>query len=238
MNLRPTLSRFPFMALFALYVCAQAPRASAAAAPAGVPGTGVEPLATLTARFISVGLQDGWVLESSETSGKGGTKNYTQNAFPIGDDALNRQYRSILSFRTGAGLPDTAVVTAVRLTFRRQLIKGGSDPIIPHQGIMVDIKKGTYGTAALELGDFQAVGVSTVYRTFGPIKPAGNTVGWYTLALPAAAGSYVNKLGLTQIRLRFLLDDDNNFRANYLSIFSGDAPAGSQPQLIVQYYVP
>ncbi len=238
MNLPTTLSRLPFMALFALCVCVQSSPAAAAQPGPGAPGSRGEALTTLTARFISGSLQDGWVLESSEMSGKGGTKNSTQNALPIGDDALNRQYRSILSFRTGAGLPDTAVVTAVKLTFRRQLIKGGSDPIIPHQGIMVDMKKGAFGTAALELTDFQAIGLSAVYRSFGPFKPAGNTVGWYTIPLPAAAGSYVNKVGPTQIRLRFRLDDDNNFRANYLSIFSGDAPAGSQPQLIVQYYLP
>jgi len=51
--------------------------------------------------------------------------------------------------------------------------------------------------------------------------------------------------GLTQIRLRsrpssfgVKLDDNNNAVANYLSLYSGNAPAGSQPQLVVTYIVP
>jgi hypothetical protein len=44
--------------------------------------------------------------------------------------------------------------------------------------------------------------------------------------------------GLTQIRLRFKLDDNNNRIANYLSVYSGNAPSSSRPQLVVTYYVP
>jgi len=43
---------------------------------------------------------------------------------------------------------------------------------------------------------------------------------------------------LTQIRLRFKLGDNGNAVANYLSLFSGNAPIDSRPQLIIQYYVP
>ncbi|MBI3153480.1 MAG: hypothetical protein HYZ21_15210, partial [Chloroflexi bacterium] len=44
--------------------------------------------------------------------------------------------------------------------------------------------------------------------------------------------------GLTQIRLRFKLDDNNNAIANYLSLFSGNAPLASRPQLIIEYHLP
>jgi hypothetical protein len=64
--------------------------------------------------------------------------------------------------------------------------------------------------------------------------------GWYSLDL-TGAGSSVNKLaassGLTQIRLRFKLDDNNNALANYLSLFSGNASAAERPQLVITYYV-
>ena len=52
----------------------------------------------------------------------------------------------------------------------------------------------------------------------------------------------INKLstlsGLTQVRLRFNLDDNDNAAANYLSLFSGNAPAASRPQLIIEYHLP
>jgi len=44
--------------------------------------------------------------------------------------------------------------------------------------------------------------------------------------------------GLTQIRARFKLDDNNNAVANNLSLFNSNAPLASRPQLIVEYYVP
>jgi hypothetical protein len=44
--------------------------------------------------------------------------------------------------------------------------------------------------------------------------------------------------GLTQIRLRFKLDDNNNALANYLSLYSGNALAANRPQLVITYYVP
>ncbi|KAA0252280.1 MAG: hypothetical protein EDM79_21515, partial [Chloroflexi bacterium] len=50
-----------------------------------------------SATFHSSGTQDGWVLESSETSGMGGTMNASAATFDLGDDASNRQYRVILS---------------------------------------------------------------------------------------------------------------------------------------------
>ncbi len=50
--------------------------------------------------FRSTALQDGWILESTETSNKGGTLNSTDTTFKLGDAAADKQYRSILSFNT------------------------------------------------------------------------------------------------------------------------------------------
>jgi hypothetical protein len=65
--------------------------------------------------------------------------------------------------------------------------------------------------------------------------------GWYTIDLTAGK-AYINPLGafsgLTQFRLGFKIDDNNDGVANYLSLYSGNAPAASQPLLILQYYVP
>jgi Leucine-rich repeat (LRR) protein len=187
--------------------------------------------------LISVAEQDGWIIESSETSGVGGTLNSSAASIYLGDNPVRRQYRGILSFRSGANLPDSAIITSVTLKVKQQGITGGGNPLTIFQGLMVDVKNGFYGNQpALQIGDFQAA----ANQTFGPFMPTPVS-NWYTLDLSGAKAS-INKLtagsGLTQIRLRFKLDDNNNTLANYLSLFSGSAPTVSQPQLIIQYYVP
>jgi hypothetical protein len=101
---------------------------------------------------------------------------------------------------------------------------------------MADIKNGVFGTTALQASDFQ----TAASKSYGPFVTAA-VGGWYSISLTSGK-AYINKLatnsGLTQIRLRFKLDDNNNLIANYLSLYSGNAPAGSQPQLVITYYVP
>jgi hypothetical protein len=186
--------------------------------------------------ILSIAASDGWILESTENSNVGGSLNSTATTFRLGDDAAKKQYRDILSFNTGASLPDNAIIIKVTLKVKRQGIIGGGNPVTMFQGFMVDIKKGFFGTAALQASDFQ----TKANKTYGPF----NTVlsgGWYSLDLTSGK-AYINQLntlsGLTQIRLRFNLDDNNNAVANYLSLFSGNAPAASRPQLIIQYYIP
>jgi hypothetical protein len=190
----------------------------------------------LTSTFRSAGAQDGWILESSETSGKGGSISATASTLRIGDNAAKKQYRSILSFSTGASLPDDAVIFKVTLKIRKQGVIGGGNPVTAFQGIYADIKKGTFGTSSLAISDFQA----SASKSYGPFKPALSS-GWYSIDLTGGT-NYINKLssssGLTQIRLRFKLDDNNNTTANYLSLYSGNAGSSYRPQLIIEYYVP
>jgi pimeloyl-ACP methyl ester carboxylesterase len=190
----------------------------------------------VTLRLTSAGAQDGWILETSETSNLGGALNATAATFNLGDDAAKKQYRGILSFDTGAALPDNVVITSVILKVQKQGIVGSGDPLAIFQGFMVDIKNGFFGTATLQAGDFQGA----ASKSYGPFKPVPLS-NWYTIDLTAAK-DYVNKLatnsGLTQIRLLFKLDDNNNAVANYLSLYSGNAPAANRPQLVITYYVP
>jgi hypothetical protein len=184
--------------------------------------------------FRSSGAQDGWILETGENTTKGGTMNSADTTLRLGDDAAKKQYRAVLSFATNT-LPDNAVITKVTLKVKKQAISGGGNPVAMFQSFMVDIKKGIFGTAALQASDFQTAAT----KSYGPFNTAVGA--WY--AIPLTTGkAYVNKMttggGLTQIRLRFKLDDNNNAAANYLSIYSGNAPAASRPQLIVEYYVP
>jgi bacillolysin len=175
---------------------------------------------------------DGWVLESSELSGKGGTLNATAATLILGDDAADKQYRSILSFNS-AGLPDNAVIT--RATFRiRHRSVTGTNPFSTHGNLLMDIIKGAFsGNSALQLTDFQATAGKS-----GIVVPNTLSAGWYARNLPVSALSYINKAGITQFRLRFALDDNDDLSADYLRLYSGNATAVYRPQLIIEYYIP
>ncbi|HVN15875.1 MAG TPA: hypothetical protein VMT73_09065, partial [Anaerolineales bacterium] len=199
-----------------------------------------KPAVTLvTQTFTSNGADDGWVLESSESSNKGGSTNSNGTIINIGDDAKNRQYRAILEFPTSS-LPDNAVITMAILTIKRQGLIG-TDPFTTNGNILIDIRKGAFGNfgpfsiAGLQASDFQApAGKSAV----GAI--ANNPVSsWYWSALDTSAFPYINLTGITQFRLRFQLDDNNNKKDDYLKFFSGNYNVTTdRPQLQVTYYVP
>jgi len=108
------------------------------------------------------------------------------------------------------------------------------------QGLLADVKKGYFGiNGNLSLSDFQST-LGATGRTYGPYFPP-LVGGWYNLDLTVGKG-YVNKLatfsGMTQIRLRFKLEDNNNAVANYIKFYSGNSGLATQPQLIVEYYIP
>ena len=199
-------------------------------------------IGTLT--LASVASQDGWILESSETSSLGGTLNATSQTFNLGDDKTKKQYRAALSFNTGL-LPDTAVITKVTLKFKKSSVTGAAT-FAMFGGLFVDVKKGPFALLALQTTDFQAT-LGTTGKTYGPFTTALPSTGWYTVNLPVTGTTsvlpYINKLttlsGVTQFRLRFKLDDNNDAVANFISFYSGNAvTAANRPQLAIQYYVP
>jgi hypothetical protein len=217
-----------------------ASRIGIASAPPALVGAGIYRRAQVetTATFVSSGSRDGWILESSHTSSRGGSLNSAASTLRLGDDASKRQYRAVLSFGT-SGLPDSAVITKVTLRVRKQGVAGGGDPVAKLQGLMADMRNGYFGSSSgLQAGDFQA----SASRSYGPYRPAPVSIGgWYNIDLTSAKG-YINKgsarAGLTQIRLRFKLDDNGNRTANYLSLYSGNASSSSRPQLVVTYNTP
>jgi hypothetical protein len=181
--------------------------------------------------FTSIGAQDGWILESGENTNVGGSKNATRTFFTLGDDAANKQFRAILSFNT-AGLPAGATITNITLKIRQADTRRFPRLL----NIAVDIKKGNFGLAPLQLGDFSSKPTKKVAFAIPNNKDVN---GWYTGTLGAIADTLVNKAGNTQFRLRFSRDDNNNRIANIIRFFSGNAltPA-DQPQLIITYYLP
>ena len=189
--------------------------------------------------FSSSGANDGWVLESSEESNKGGSKNSNATTFILGDDARDRMYRAILHFPTDH-LPDNALVTQVILMIKKQGIVG-TDPFNTLQNISIDIRKGVFGSfgpfrvAALQVSDFQsAAGKYSV----GLIQ--NNPVGdWYWSLLDNTSHPFINLTGVTQIRLGFQIDDNDDRNNDYLKFFSGNYDViEDRPQLLIKYYIP
>jgi Tol biopolymer transport system component len=191
-----------------------------------------------TETFKSNGTNDGWVLEAGENSGVGGSKNSTANTFKMGDDAQDRQYRAILHFPTHY-LPDNAVVTQVILVIKAQGV-AGTDPFTTHQNISIDIRGGYFGSAGLfginglDLSDFQA---PASMNSAGVIQ--NNPVsGWYWAMLDTTSHPFINLQGVTQLRLMFQMDDNDDLGEDSLNFFSGNADAlADRPHLLVEYYI-
>jgi len=188
----------------------------------------------LSAAFSSQAAYDGWVLESTETSGAGGTLDSSATTFNVGDDATDKQYRAILSFNT-ASLLDTAVITKVTLKVRKQGLVG-TNPFTTHGLLSAAIRKPRFGTAAaLQVSDFQAAASLNSGTTFGS-TPISN---WYSAIGSASTYPYINKTGTTQYRLQFATDDNDDLGADYMKFHSGSSLTMAYwPQLIVEYYVP
>ena len=182
--------------------------------------------------FHSTGTYDGWVLESGETSGVGGSRNATATTARLGDDASDRQYRSLLHFNTTA-LPNNAVITGVALRIRRQSIVGTS-PLGTHGSLTVDARTGSFGTAALANGDFRAAASGLNVGKFAKTAVSG----WYRATLKSTVFALVNLAGSTQFRLRFTVDDNDDRAADYLAFYTGDSTAANRPDLIITYYLP
>ncbi|MBI5933762.1 MAG: right-handed parallel beta-helix repeat-containing protein [Chloroflexi bacterium] len=182
----------------------------------------------------SVAAEDGWILESSETSATGGTANSSATTFNVGDDASDKQYRAVLSFDT-ASVPNNAVIVRVTLKIRKQG-QVGTNAFSAHGNLFVDIRKGAFlNDATLQIGDFQA----SAHRNAVAVI-ANNPLGsWYSVNFSSAGFAFVNKTGLTQLRMRFQRDDNDDSGADYLKFYSGNSSAANTtPTLVIEYYVP
>ena len=188
---------------------------------------------SVVATFKSLAVNDGWVLESGETTSTGGTLNSTASTCRVGDDALDRQYRSILDFNT-ATLPDTAVITSVVLKIKYSAFVG-TNPFTTHGKLTVDMRTGAFhGILGLEKADFQAPASRSAVGTFGTAAVGG----WYTATMNTTAYTRVSLGGHTQLRLRFATGDNDDTAADYLAFLCGNAAAASRPKLIITYYLP
>ena len=194
-----------------------------------------------TLTYTSASLLDGWMLESTETSNVGGTLNTADTTFLLGDAAADKQYRSILSFDTTT-IPDNATIKSITLKIKRPAtgyLIGNNNPFTWGLGLKADLCKFFFGTtSALQLNDFnynQTTNCTLLAATFGSTP----TANWYSANVLSTAFAKVNKTGLTQFRLRFALDDNDDKQADYLKFYSGNTTtAADRPQLVITYSVP
>jgi hypothetical protein len=156
----------------------------------------------------------------------------------VGDNKDKKQYRSILSFSTG-GLRDDATIYGVTLRIKKQQLTN-TNLFSLFRGLHVDVIKPSYGQPALQLTDFrQAATLTTGIANACLIGATPDANGWYSsVSTCAKAVPFINKVGSTQFRLYFGLDDNNNNIANYLAFYSGNVAPANRPQLVITYSVP
>jgi hypothetical protein len=200
---------------------------------ANLPFTSGETYTLATTSFSSAAANDGWTLESSEYSSRANVRDNSGHLL-VGDDAKNKQYRSLLYFDT-ANLPDDATVIGAIVKIKLADVAAGTDPFTTHGALFAEMKNGVFGKSLLENTDFQAVAYPK--RSVGTFSPVSGATGWYQLVLNPANFKYVNLNGVTQFRIRFTKDDDNDKLADFISFYSGNDPT-NPPQLIVEYTTP
>ncbi|RJP49860.1 MAG: hypothetical protein C4583_11670 [Anaerolineaceae bacterium] len=189
--------------------------------------------AILSRKISSTPSQDGIVIESAENTGRGGVFTSSQLVLPVGDDASDRQLRAVLSFNT-ASVPDNARILSVTLKVRQKSILG-QNPFLTHGKLLVELGNPFFGTGLnLEAVDFHAPsnGIASSFTA----TPVNNR---YSARFNAASLTKLNLTGVTQLRLRFVLDDNDDRSRDSLQFISGSsATAAARPALIVTYFIP
>ncbi|MFT3784211.1 MAG: DNRLRE domain-containing protein [Nibricoccus sp.] len=184
-----------------------------------------------TATFNSIAGEDGWVLESAETSSVGGSAN-SAGKLIVGDDPNNKQYRAIVSFDTSS-LPDSATIISAKLTLKRDTVTG-TNPFTTHGACVVSVVKGAFSdSTALSSDDFQAAATANNVATM-PNAAANGDISIGTLNSAGLAA--INKTGRTQFRIAFTLDDNDDSSADTVNWFGGDdGTISKRPILEVTY---
>ena len=213
-----------------------------ATGPGGVAmaGATVTVIPLVTEAFVSIAADDGTILESSEESGVGGLANSSAtipSALRIGDDWAfvvgERQYKTIVSFDTST-IPDGATVVSATLSLTGGRL-AGTNPFTTHGSCFVDIVTGSFGgNPALQSSDFQAAATATAVAVMPNPLPGGIVS---TGALNAAGLAAINEIGLTQMRVYFSLDDNDDNADDWVGFHSGgSANPANRPVLEVIYH--
>ncbi len=175
---------------------------------------------------------DGWVREPDLVNMVEGPINTKASTFDVGDDSANWGRRSILSFDTSS-IPDDATITAARIRLTRSTVSGTPTVL---GSLMLDMGSGLIGAgAAVEPTDYDlaAAAFTDVASSF-PYPAANSYTTFAELGAYYAAG--ISKTGLTQFRVRFNSESDDDNGADFISFYSGEAGTTVRPELIVEFY--
>ena len=170
--------------------------------------------------FELVAAEDGRVRESGEDSNIGGPAAASGTSLMAGDDPLDRQVVFILSFDT-ASIPGSATLVAATLESDARTI--GTDPFPSLGSLLVDVQNGTFGSAGLEPGDFEAPASAVAVAAIGNQGGAGTV---YSVDLAGGLES-INKTGRTQLRLRFSVADNDNGSSDQGLFSASESPTPS-----------
>jgi hypothetical protein len=165
---------------------------------------------TTTVSFGSIAADDGYVKANADGSSPVvGT--LSTPAVGKGSDA--KFNRSFFSFDTSS-IPDTA--TIVRASLKVTLSSGSGDPWTDPVGntLVIDLKNGTFGVAATEATDFTAAATASAVGELIKFTTGAQS----STDFNAAGLSAINKLGLTQARVRFA---QNQVNMRYLFFTEG-----------------
>ena len=187
---------------------------------------------TLRLAFASNAAQDGYVIESTETSGAGGQAVAANSLLLLGDSSTDQQVKGLVSFDTSA-IPDGATILSARLLLRRQSVLG-TNPFSTHGICRVDARTGAFNNnTALEGADFQAN--ASQLAAFILSKPVSDG-SWSEGTLAADTLAAINKTGITQFRLYFTRGDDDDLTLDVVAFTAGEDPTSSlRPKLEVTY---
>ncbi|HEX7878042.1 MAG TPA: FlgD immunoglobulin-like domain containing protein [Candidatus Eisenbacteria bacterium] len=177
-----------------------------------------------TGTFIAAGgVDDGWT--DGTTAGTSGIRVGDTGTAPVA---------GLLSFDTSS-IPDGATITAASLFLTRNSLTGTNPFTSGAMGVpRLDMKRGTFGAAAVEVGDGTApadgndIGVAV-----GSVK--GNGYALRIDLLPAGYTS-VNDSGLTQFRLSFPAVSSGT-TADYVTFRDGESPVPpvTEPSTLAEF---
>lgn len=185
-----------------------------------------------TVTFVSVGAEDGYAAAANPAGTTG------MIAVPtdlwVGDIA-DTPYRGIFSFDTSS-LPDGATILSaeIKLIFTQSPVGNPSGGL---GALVADVTSGCLGSAcSLSASDFEAA-VGAAEGVVFTAPPGGGKAG------TAVSGTFspeallhINKTGKTQLKLRFLADQNGNGQSDWVFFAGGEHfMAGYRPVLTITY---
>ena len=172
---------------------------------------------TILANYVrSAAPFDGYITEFTENSSAGGAYNTGDTMLLLGDTNGDQQTRAILNFNTSM-IPDDAIIVKATLRTKYAGVTG-TNPFNTHGFLIADVDQPFFGTTQSILPqDFADSADMLVATTLGY-----QGAGWYLGNIKYDAFQHINKTGITQFRLRFQVQDNDDNSADYLKFYSGD----------------